>query len=304
MQTDADPRPISVFRHLALAAVLACGAATAGCDGQRMRRGRSPDRTHDYVANSAGLISLTEGPANWLVMAEGLYARLTDALEVPPATLEASAGECELWVHPDPVLCDPGCFTGACVGDRYCAPFPLPVSAGEITVTGLHEPVRFMPGPAGYYADAETSPGQLFADDPTIVASAPGDEVPGFTLEVSGVVPLEADLELVDGTLRIQDGLDEVIRWRAEGSGRIQLGLAIGHHGHPYEGLIVCETEDDGDLVVPGELITLFPRQSDGGLGQHPSWLARFDRDVIETDAGPVELLVSSTVVIDSLAHF
>ncbi|HTE49309.1 MAG TPA: hypothetical protein VK698_00440 [Kofleriaceae bacterium] len=60
----------------------------------------------------------------------------------------------------------------------------------------------------------------------------------------------------------------------------------MGFHGAPYEALLVCETDDDGELIVPADLIARFPRQRSSSL-QHPSWLARFSRDVIDTDESP-----------------
>jgi hypothetical protein len=38
-------------------------------------------------------------------------------------------------------------------------------------------------------------------------------------------------------------------------------------------------------------------------MEQHFSWLVRFDRDVTQTSAGPVELFVGSMVVITQLSH-
>ncbi len=319
MKSDAGPGPVSIFRRTGLARLLfataamssACGgdddaggAADANSDGGS---GGSPDgstaRATEYVANAAGLISLTEGPASWLVFTQRLYTRVSDAPAVPTASMLASAGACEIWVHPAPAFCDPPCNLGACVADDECEAFPNSVSAGDVTVSGLVEPLRFVAGEFGYVPDLEIAGDDLFADGSAITASASGGEVPGFTLEATGVPSLEADLDLESGSvLRIEDGVDEIIRWTAEESGRIQLGLVIGHHGSAYEALLVCETEDDGELVVPGDLISQFPRQM-SDLESHTSWLARFSRDVVDTDAGPIELFVSTSVIIYAINH-
>ena len=113
-----------------------------------------------------------------------------------------------------------------------------------------------------------------------------------------------ADLDLeFDVTLVIEDGVDEVIRWTPESSGRVQLALQVGHHGAPYEALMVCEADDaDGEIVVPGSLVTRFPQRSNG-LEQHSSWIARFTRDVLETEAGPVELFVANRILILQIDH-
>ena len=314
MKCDSGSMLVSVFRHSPLALVLAFTTAASGCGGDDDDgaadgdgdSGSGPDgstgRSTEYVANSAGLIALTEGQASWLVGTQRLHARLADALEVPPASLLDSSGECEVWVHPGPALCDPSCNLGACVAEDQCASYPNPVSAGDIVVSGLLEPLSFVPGEFGYSPDREFSE-DLFADGAAITASAPGGDAPGFSLEVTGVAPIEADLDLESGgILRIEDGVDEVVRWTAEASGRIQLVLVVGHHGSSYEALLVCETADDGELVVPGDLITRFPRQA-SDLQSHTSWLARFSRDVVDTDTGPIELIVSSTAIIYAVAH-
>jgi hypothetical protein len=176
------------------------------------------------------------------------------------------------------------------VGEDECAPFPGSLSAGAITVTGLLEPLRFLPSEYGYTPDGELPEDEVFGDDAVIVVSAPGEEVPAFTLQATGVPPLQAD---VSESLQIDDGEDELIQWTAAGVGRIQLLLVFGHHGAPYLSLLVCETDDDGELVVPGDLIAQFPRPPLSVL-HHPSWLARFNRDVIDTAAGPIELFVAS----------
>jgi hypothetical protein len=318
MKSDAGLGPVSVFRRARLARLLlasavmssACGgddggggAADANSDGGGGGPDGSTARATDYVANAAGLISLTEGPASWLVFTQKLYARMSDAPAVPAASVLASAGECEIWVHPAPAFCDPPCNLGVCVADDECVPFPNVVSAGDVTLSGLLEPLRFVAGEFGYLPDHEIPGDDLFADGAAITASASGGDVPGFTLEATGVPSLEADLDLESGgVLRIEDGVDEIIRWTAEETGRIQLGLVVGHHGSDYEALLVCETEDDGELVVPGDLISQFPRQM-SDLESHTSWLARFSRDVVDTDAGPIELFVSTSVIIYAIDH-
>jgi hypothetical protein len=265
----------------------------------------SADRATGYPANTAGLISLTEGPAGWVVGNHRLYARVTDALEVPLASILASEGECEIWVHPFlPFGCQQGCAVGYCIAENRCVPFPEPADHGEITVSGLLAPVRFMSLPYGYIAEPEEVPEELFADDAVVKVTAAGGDRPGFTLEAEGVPALEAEIDVEgrEDLLRIEDGVDEVIQWRAERTGRIQVALVIGHHGSPYEAMLVCETDDDGELVIPGSLIAQFPHE-ETGLGQHPSWIARFSRALVETDAGPIELFISSRAIINGLIH-
>lgn len=104
------------------------------------------------------------------------------------------------------------------------------------------------------------------------------------------VAPLEGEPEEIS----LEEGADEVVQWQAAGEGRIQLVLQVGHHGRPMDGLLVCETADDGELVVPSDLLATFHDVPIFDELQHPSWMARFTRDVVETEAGPIELFVAS----------
>ncbi len=259
----------------------------------------STSRVTEFVPNSAGNIDLIEGNGGPF----GVAAALRDGSALPEATLLASEGACEIWTHQvAPGLCDPPCQSGICVADDRCEPFPNSVDAGDIVVTGLSQQLRFEWGKFGYLPADDISTEDLFDEGAAITATAEGAS--DFSLAADGVAPLVADLDLeFDVTLIIEDGVDEVVRWTPEASGRVQLALQVGHHGAPYEGLLVCEADDeDGEIVVPGSLIARFPLQSNG-LEQHSSWIARFTRDVLETEAGPIELFVGNRILIPQLDH-
>jgi len=71
----------------------------------------------------------------------------------------------------------------------------------------------------------------------------------------------------------------------------------VGHHGSPYEAMLLCDTEDDGHLAIPGALAAQLP-ESVALERQHVSTLARVDRRIFETAAGPIELVIASQVEI------
>lgn len=305
MICDTVSRLISVFRF-----VMFAGLAGAGCGGDDDAAADAStavdaepgpdgatDRAIDFPANRSGWIHLVEGYAGF----DGVSAAVRDRVDVPVAERIAAEGDCEVWVHPaDPAQCDPPCEDGYCVADDRCEPFPRLTSAGVISTTGVAGDLRFVPVEYGYQVDPEVPPEDLFADDAAITVTAPGDVADGFALEAGGVVPLEAQLDLdSDITLVIEDGVDEVFEWTPESSGEIQLALLTGHHGAPWYSLLVCETADDGELVVPGSLISQFPRD-ESGFEQHPSWIARYRRDLAD---GPIELWVASRVIIPQVEH-
>ena len=314
MARDIPRAGASVFRGAARVAVAfllaACGGdddganddGAGGADAAPAGDG-STDRATDFEPNPVGTVQLVESNVAGLQSAQ---ATLRDRAEQPPALLLASEGDCEIWTHAlEPAQCDPPCQGGYCVSDGQCEPFPEPISAGEIEVTGLTQDLRFVPEKFGYTSQPDILPEDLFDDGAAIEVTAPGGDAPGFTLSATGVAPLVADLDLdFDVTLVIEDQVDEVIRWTPASSGRIQLGLQVGWHGAAYEALLLCEADDaDGELVVPGSLIERFPPRADPTGEQHGSWMARFTRDVIDTDAGPLELFIASRLLILQIDH-
>jgi hypothetical protein len=276
------------------AALAACGddATTTADAGADIDAGAIPDLETTRI----GTIRLIEGGGFGSV-----FASIRDKPDRPAPSRIAGDGDCAVYGRPSPPLCDPPCENGVCIGDDECEPYPAFTSAGDIAVTGLVEPLTFTVDNFGYSPEPFPD-GDLFTAGAEITATAPGAAAPGFTLNAEGVADLEADFPV---TIELEDGVDEPIAWTADDGAattRIALGLQVGWHGAPYEGLLLCDTDDDGDLVIPGALITALPRAS-SGLEQHSSYLVRYTRDVVELPAGPIDLLVGSQVTILQIAH-
>lgn len=297
MTPDQPITLASVFR-LVLIATLAIGC---GGDGSK-----NPDAgaNSDGAINDAGSGDFQPARIGYINVVEGggagsVFAQMRDRSDLPEPQLIASEGECAVYVHPRPALCAPACSDGFCVATDTCEPWPQFASAGPITVSGTKEPIGFAPGQSWYDVQPGPSGSDFFDDGDTITVTAPGDVTDGFTLTARGVADLEASFPV---TLELADGVDKEITWTAANSGRIQLALQVGWHGAPYEAMLLCETEDDGALTIPGSLITQFPRAANG-MEQHDSSLTRFSRDVVRTSAGPVELFVGSRVIILQISH-
>ena len=75
-------------------------------------------------------------------------------------------------------------------------------------------------------------------------------------------------------------------------AGSIQILLDTGWHGADALTTIWCETEDDGELVIPATVTERFAIPSCGEC--ELSRARRITRDVVDFGAGPVELLVGS----------
>jgi len=262
--------------------------AAASGDGGVDLPGFRPDRT--------GHILLTE--ASFAGPEIGLGAWLYDRVDPLPLELVARTGDCAVYHRAEQGFCEPSCDDGLCTPDDACAPYPVAQSAGAIAVTGLHAPLSFQFGAYGYVVDSELDiADELFDDGVAISASAPGAEVDGFTLTVSGVAPLETDVEYVE----LWDGVDAEVTWTPAGHGWIQLALRLGWHGSPATDVLLCETADDGSLTIPGELASAMP-YFEGGLFQVPSSFGRFDRAVTGDGADSIELFAASLRLI-GFAH-
>jgi hypothetical protein len=280
-------RPMSLAGRAATSLLLICLAACGDGDADPDRPDAGPvvdAGPTNHRVDRAGMINLIEGGGFLSV-----FALIQDGPERPTPIAAAQAGECTVFVRPQPALCSPACTDGVCTAPGTCTPWPANVDVGAITVTGLRQPLRFVPGQFGY--EPTPAPGKdLFAPGAAIGVSAPGATGPGFSVGLTGVADLTGG---PDASLTLVDGQDTTVRWSAAGSGQIQLGLVVGWHGAPYEALLLCEGPDDGELVVPGGLIADLPRSN--GLESHPSWMMRFDRAQVATPAGPLEVVVGSS---------
>jgi hypothetical protein len=280
------PRAHGLRVRVLLPLVACLAAACGGGGGSAVDAAAHPDAGPDDLRpDRIGFVNLIEGGGFLSV-----FALIQDRPELPTPVLAASDGECSVYVRPDPALCNPACTDGVCTATDVCTPYAVNASAGDITVTGLHDPLVFRPGPYGYTPDPPPS-GDLFDAGAAITLTAPGDVSPGFTAALTGVPELAAPFQ----NLELVDDEDEAITWTAASAAKIQIALVVGWHGAPHEAVLVCETADDGAFTIPGGLIAQLPRAS-SGLEQHLSWIQRLDREVLASPAGPIEIVVGSQV--------
>lgn len=244
----------------------------------------------DYHPERAGYVNVVEGPGL------AVYALVQDGPERPVPAPIAQEGDCVVYRRPPPALCDPPCTDGVCEAPGTCVPWSQDVDAGTITVTGLKAPLRFERGEFGY-EPTPFPPQDLFDDGDAITIAAPGagGGIPGFSVALTGVAPLAG----APPTLALGDGRDLPVAWTPSGGdARVQLALVVGWHGAPYEAVLLCETDDDGSLVVPGAIVTALPGASNG-LEQHLSSMMRFRRASVVGPHGPIEFLVGTQVVVN-----
>lgn len=208
----------------------------------------------------------------------------------------ASDGDCTLLVGEtmNQWDCDPACDYGtqACI-DGTCVDYPSLAPAGTVTVTGLTPGDVVLEPSGGRYGIPSGYNSELFDAGDVIHVTSTGGDTPAIDLEARGVEALTADPEGYD----FAPGEDFVVTWAAPTTGapsRVRLLLETGWHGSPSLTTIWCETEDDGELIVPASLTAEFPIPSCGECEM--SEIQRFTRDVTDFGQGPIELFIASEI--------
>ncbi len=225
--------------------------------------------------------------------------------------VEVEEGDCR-YLALDPGGCDAPCDPGElCAADGTCQPvWADPVHAGTLTVTGGGDPVVLEPYGSAYVNGlyhAYDAPADLFGAFDTVTASFSGDEIPAFSISARGVAPMDVSHAGVFWPLT--DGQDSVLSWSPGPDPDACVSLIfLGHnagHGLPLDDIIWCVGPDDGELTIPQAVVEAFPPGMWlGGFGGFccegmdcpPSELSRYTRNVIDSEAGPVEMIVRSTV--------
>jgi hypothetical protein len=223
----------------------------------------------------------------------------------PPTRFHTEAmrdGACRLLTF-EAALCDPFC-AGICLAGNECVPYPTYVSAGTITVQGLTEPLQLVAEPSfNFYNPASFPlPEDLFADDAEVLAEAPGDELPAFSIAARGVAPLAPGS--FERNLVLEDGADATVTWpagRATDRVRLTLNTPNRAHGQPFDAIIECDAPDTGSVVIPQAIVEAFPATSGAGICVSidcpPSTLRRYARGAADVGDGEIELVVGSELM-------
>lgn len=269
--------------QMALLGVLCVGLASCGDDLSPDPSGAG-DKPSEYQPGWVGQVRLLSGSG-------GAQAVFRDRPDPLAPEIRAVEGECALYTRPDEGLCSGACPDGVCTPANQCAPTPRPASAGIITVTGLRQGLRFAPGPRGY--EPETPPpSELFDVGASIRITAPGDSMPPFSAQLSGVPPLEVGFD----TVTLQSGRPTRLTWTAAGVGRVALELILARPGAPFSVMLLCESDDNGALTIPAGIAS---RLRGPLAGEEESvTMTRLERAVVASPAGPIEVVVGSRAVV------
>jgi hypothetical protein len=255
------------MRRMALLITLlaACGGDDDGGGGSDAGGGNPECETEPGSTPASGVVRI-----GGVTSADGSSASIEGFLvagmdweffNLAPQRQEESmrAGDCVLYLS-EPSFCDPECVGTMC-HQGECLPFPEPLSAGTLRVVAGGELIAVDPDTPTFWGRIYRQ--QLLAAPPagdSITLCAGGDDAAGFGAILRGVPPLMGAVP-DDNVVELEDGGDLVVTWDGESDARVRLTLNADNmnHGQPFPGVIQCDVEDTGQLVVPQALVEAFP---------------------------------------------
>jgi hypothetical protein len=226
-----------------------------------------------------------------------VVGKVSDGPSPEAIVWEASqtSGSCRL-MKPRVPFCDPSCGSDVCVADDVCHPYPTAKSVGTVTVTGIENGsgTEFsMDAIAGNYQPVGVAiqyPG--FDASSTIKVTTSGGDFAPLVMEAKGIAPLV----LAAGTLALESSKPLSISWDAATAGatsKVHVKLDISHHGGT-KGMIECDAEDSGSVVIAAELVTKLLAL--GVAGFPTIVVTRGTSGSAQTPSGKVALDVTSPV--------
>jgi hypothetical protein len=258
---------------LLITAAAACGG---GGDDTGDDDPGDDDPGDDDAGELGGRIEIEEAELGTIGMSSSIYASFV----APDEPDLVDDGTCRVYPYP-------------CLGSVGACESPEPHSAGTITLTGLTQAITLTPDPETHgYAAPGGLPDDLFADAASIMATADGDEVGGFSLGVTGVTPMDSGY--VDAPLGLVPGEPFELTWKgAADAASVELRVNwadLCHAGAEWY-VLVCEVPDTGAFTVPAAITEALPSP---GFGHCGARLARIRRAESTSPAG-VELVVRSS---------
>ena len=160
--------------------------------------------------------------------------------------------------------CSPACETPCptCGADEsclntlgqtnVCIPFSYRSTLGDVTVTGTTSPISLMP-PFYNASPAE----QLLAAGPITIAGL-GADIAGFRqFELMAEPPTAVELVTPLTSLTMASfEADLPLSWTANGD---SMEVTVRSRSSALDVLVICETDDDGDLTIPVAMFEQFP---------------------------------------------
>lgn len=174
--------------------------------------------------------------------------------------LTAEEEGCQL-LEPHAPFCDPPCEQGlTCIEDNQCVSPETCFDLGTVTLQGLQTEtgenlITLTPIKNVYQVAGVRLVYPPFSEGTPIRIETTGGELDAFSIESTGIAPLEL---LMDGDVLVAPDQPITLEWvpaGPTGKSRIEVRLDISHHGG-QKGEIVCDIEDIGSFNVPASLVT------------------------------------------------
>jgi len=283
---------------IVLALLVACGGGTNPAPDAGSQCRDAEDSGVDWPApgDEGAACSLDTRVGGFEVADLGAYSAVSGSVAagvLPITVLEevGREGDCVLLRKENP-FCDPPCAPGELCNDPdgnpatdgTCEPYPPNLDAGPVHVAGILQDVIMLPDASKNYSET-CVPDPLFDEGAPIQLFAEGAEAETFSLDGTGVAPLEADTAW---TMSPGTPLD-VVWTPSDGPGRIWLSFNVDQHGNSPVTL-VCDVEDTGATTVPA---TLIDQLIDFGVSGFATGLMRRRTvDSVQIAEGCVDLLV------------
>lgn len=220
-------------------------------------------------------------------------------------------GPCRL-LEFEPSFCDECFQPKVCVANNMCEPYPDQVSAGKLTLTGLHKTIMLKQQfGLYYYVPDGNATGDLFDPGAIVSVAASGAEFESFAVSAVGVSRFEPDLpvemnEFDDAYFEVplENGSDHTFTWDPACPGtRMRLTLRAmtsGGHGTPLQAILECDAEDTGSITVSQSMIEALPELPGNQIvvlrDYPPSSLLRYHSGTVAVTGGQAELLVGYEV--------
>ncbi len=167
------------------------------------------------------------------------------------------SGSCRLLTYESASFCDPACENPLICVHGACERFPLPISAGALSVKlGEQKTVNVPQNELGrYYFGTED-----FGYDvvPSVAISAPGDVAPAFELAACLSPPPLPTSDWDELMAKRAAGGDVMLAWsNPVPTARVYLRMTtcVGTHGGISPVEVECEGPDVGTLALPGRFL-------------------------------------------------
>ena len=279
--------------HLVLLLLLAaCGGGDDDGDGGDSGGGPDACASCDEADAQPGDATCDRGRehARFVVTSTDAYGGVDGHYDDRPFPLvdepEVVAGDCGFFA-PDSYFCDPACFDNTiCTPGEVCKPMPESIPVGTVHIAGTDPELDLEPDEWNNYRTVDNYPGFYQPGDLITVSGAGVADVPPFEMSARGVPELTVPFE---GLTAIEHQAMTVPWDLAEGSpegARVVLHMDSDHHG--TRAWVECWSDDDGEIVVPAEVLDPLILAGETGIGTYIEnvYMARVHRGTVDTETG------------------